>query len=142
MRASRRLARKTCPVRRVHVVVIDDQTDTRTTLAEFLDETPGVEVVGTALEQTMAADLVREVRPDLIVLDLDFDLGMSGIELLPELVRDCPAARVVALSGHGAEHEAAALSAGAYVYFPKESMREVVESIRAVIADMHAGRLS
>src|SRR5690348_15544729 len=104
-------------MRRVHLVVIDDQTDTRTTLAEFLDETPGVEVVGTAEEQTLAAYLVRKVRPDLVVLDLDFASGMSGLELLPELVRDCPTAKIVAVSGHGAEHEAAALEAGAYVYF-------------------------
>lgn len=126
-------------MRRVQVVVIDDQNDTRTTLAEFLAETSGVEVVGTAAEQTLAAYLVRKVQPNLVVLDLDFQTGMSGVELLPELVRDCPAAKVVALSGHGTEHEAAALDAGAYVYFPKESMREVVESIRAVIDDMHAG---
>jgi DNA-binding NarL/FixJ family response regulator len=126
-------------MRRVHLVVIDDQSDTRTTLAEFLDETQGVEVVGTAGDQVLAVDLVRDVQPDLIVLDLDFAQGMSGIELLPELVRDDPKAKVVALSGHGPEHEAPALAAGAYVYFPKESMREVVESIRAVIDDMHAG---
>jgi hypothetical protein len=34
------------------------------------------------------------------------------------------------------------LAGGAYVYFPKESIREVVESIRAVIDDLHAGRVS
>lgn len=129
-------------VPRVRVVVIDDQTDTRTTLAQFLDETSGVEVVGTAADQVAAVDLMREVHPDLIVLDLDFTLGMSGIELLPELLRDSPSAKVVALSGHGTEHQAAALAAGASVYFPKESMREVVEAVRAVIDDMHAGRLS
>jgi DNA-binding NarL/FixJ family response regulator len=126
-------------MRRVQLVVIDDQGETRTTLAEFLAETPGVEVVGTAGDQTLAADLVREVQPDLIVLDLDFALGMSGLELLPELVRDDPKAKVVAMSGHGQEHEAPALEAGAYVYFPKQSMREVVESVRSVIDDMHAG---
>jgi DNA-binding NarL/FixJ family response regulator len=123
----------------VHLVVIDDQTDTRTTLAELLDETPGVEVAGTAGDQVLAVDLVRGVQPDLIVIDLDFTSGISGVEVLPELVRDCPKAKIVALSGHGTDHEAAALEAGAYVFFEKESMREVVENIRAVIEDMHAG---
>ena len=116
-------------------------TDTRTTLAEFLDETPGVEVVDTAADQVSAANAVRDAQPDLVVLDLDFATGMSGIELLPELLRECPTAQVVALSGHGTEHEAAALAAGAYVYFPKESMREVVISIRAVVDDMRSGRM-
>lgn len=128
--------------RSVHVVVVDDQSETRTTLAEFLAETQGVEIVGTAGEQTSAVNLVKETQPDLIVLDLDFMQGMSGTELLPELLRQSPNAKVVALSGHGSDHEAAALEAGAYVYFPKESMREVVVSIRAVIDDMHSGRAS
>jgi two-component system, chemotaxis family, protein-glutamate methylesterase/glutaminase len=126
-------------MRRVQLVIIDDQGETRTTLAEFLAETQGVEVVGTAGDQILACDLVRDVQPDLIVLDLDFIRGMSGVELLPELVRQCPTAKLVALSGHGTDHEAAALEAGAYVFFLKESMREVVESIRAVIDDMHEG---
>ena len=126
--------------RRVRLVVIDDQSDTRTTLAEFLAETQGVEIVGTSGEQMSAVNLVKETKPDLIVLDLDFTEGMSGTELLPELVRDSPKSKVVALSGHGSEHERPALAAGAYVYFPKESIREVVESIRAVIDDLHAGR--
>lgn len=129
-------------MRRVQVVVIDDMTDTRTTLAEFLAETPGVEVVGTAANQVSAVECVREALPDLTVLDLDFEVGVSGLELLPELVAVCPTAKYIALSGHGFDHEAAALEAGAYVYFPKESMREVVESVRSVIDDMHAGRLS
>lgn len=126
----------------VHVVIVDDQSDTRTTLAEFVTETAGAEVVGTVGEQAAAADLVREAQPELIVLDLDFISGMSGVELLPELLRNSPDAKVVAMSAHGSDHEDAALGAGAYVYFPKESMREVVLSIRAVIDDMHAGRVN
>jgi DNA-binding NarL/FixJ family response regulator len=128
--------------RTVRVVVVDDMRDTRGTIAEFLHATNGIDVVGAAGDQVEASRLVNEKQPDLIVLDLDFDQGISGTDLLPLLREDCPAAKILTLSAYDdAELERQSLEIGADVFIHKENMREVIDFVRALAADVGAGRL-
>jgi len=126
----------------VRVVIVDDMRDTRGALVEFLHATDGIDVVGAAEDQVGASRLVREMQPDLIVLDVDFDEGISGTDLLPLLHEDCPTAKVLALSAYDdADLEQRSLDVGADVFIQKENIREVIDLVRAVAADVGAGRL-
>jgi DNA-binding NarL/FixJ family response regulator len=125
----------------VRVVVVDDMNDSRGTLAEFLELTPGIKVVGCSREPADAVQVVQATRPDLIVLDIDFDWGVSGVDLLAALVDARPASKVVVLSSYDdPKLERQVLDLGGYVFILKQNIREIVEEVRAVAQDIAAGR--
>jgi DNA-binding NarL/FixJ family response regulator len=90
-----------------------------------------LKIVGEAVDLKQAVDLVAQVHPDVVVLDItlpDYD----GLDGLAELRRHYPALRVVMLSMHPEERYAmAALRAGAYGYVSKAmASAELVEAVR------------
>jgi DNA-binding NarL/FixJ family response regulator len=82
----------------IRVVIIDDHQIIRDGLREFIESRPGMRVVGDAGEREAAIETVARELPDVVVLDLDLG-GVSGLELLPEILRAAPAASVVILTG-------------------------------------------
>lgn len=111
--------------------------DSRGTLAEFLELTPGIHVVSCPREASAAVEAVKAAQPDLIVLDIDFGWAMSGVDLLAALVDASPTAKVVALSSYDdPKLERQALDGGAFVFILKQSIREIVEAVRSVAEDI------
>lgn len=102
----------------VRVVLADDTADIRLLTRTVLDLDGGFEVVGEASTGTEAVALVRELSPDVIVLDLAMP-EMDGLQALPVIRRESPATRVVVMSGFeraALGPEAFALGAAEYVY--------------------------
>ena len=118
--------------KRVTVYVADDHPIYREGLVGALRLHPGLEIVGEASDGATALDEIRELAPDVAVLDLAMP-GMTGFEVLKGIQGDGLATRVVVLSASSdSETVFRAVAEGAVAYVPKESSRdEVSEAILA-----------
>lgn len=115
----------------VRVVLVDDHTLFRKGLAELLEHTPGIKVVGATGKPDEARSLVAEHRPDTVLMDLHLPPG-TGITLLRQLKEDGYASPVLMLTVSDAEEDLAnALQAGAKGYLLKDmEPDDVVDAIR------------
>jgi RNA polymerase sigma factor (sigma-70 family) len=95
-----------------------------------------MKVVGDAADGRQTVSLVRQLCPDVVVMDIAMP-ELNGIEATRQIREFCPSAQVVILSMYATtEHIFQALQAGALGYLLKESAAvEVVNAVRAV----HAG---
>jgi two-component system, NarL family, nitrate/nitrite response regulator NarL len=82
----------------IRIVLVDDHQIIRDGLREFIESRPGMLVVGDAGDRDAAVRTVARERPDVVVLDLDLG-GVSGLELLPEILRAAPETSVIILTG-------------------------------------------
>jgi two-component system, NarL family, response regulator NreC len=117
----------------VRVVLVDDHTMVREGLRLLLRAAPDIVVVGEAANGVAALALVRQIQPDIVVLDLDMPEG-GGVAALRELAQTFPNVRVLILTVH-AEHEHLLhlLQVGARGYLTKDgASRDLVDAIRVV----------
>ena len=117
----------------IRIVLVDDHAVVRAGLRLLLAAEDDVEVVG---EAGTARDAVFEVRarqPDVILLDVVLP-GESGIEALPKLLHEAPAAKVLVLSMQDdPSYVREAFAAGASGYVLKEAAdAEVVAAVREI----------
>jgi DNA-binding NarL/FixJ family response regulator len=120
----------------IRVLVCDDVEAFRALMRFTLQEDAGIEVVGEAGDGMAAIKAAERLQPDVVLLDLTMPI-LDGIDALPTLLERAPGARVVALSGWGAERMAqAALEQGAVAYVEKT---DDVEAIRAAVRAAAAG---
>ncbi len=112
------------------VLIVDDHPLTREALATLLAGSD-FEVVGQASDGEEAISLARELRPDLVLLDLSMP-GLDGIGALPRLREAAPECEVVVLTASGTEENLlAAIRAGAAGYLLKsEPPDRIVEFLR------------
>ncbi len=117
------------------VVVVDDHAVVRAGLRRVLEAEPDIEVVGEAGTARDAVLETRAAKPDVIVLDVVMP-GESGIEALPKLRKEAPAAKVLVLSMQDdPRYVREAFAAGASGYVLKEAAdSEVVAAVREVAA--------
>jgi DNA-binding NarL/FixJ family response regulator len=116
-------------------VVADDHSIVRQGLRVLLDAEPDFEVVGDVGDGLAAVQMVEQLKPDVLVLDLMLP-GLHGLEVASQVSRHVPQTRVVVLSMHRAEsYVLQALRNGASGYVLKEAdASEVVHAVREVIA--------
>lgn len=103
----------------------------------LLDAQADVRVVGEAGDGSEVAPKARQLRPDVVLMDLSMPGPPSG-EAIRQVLRACPTTRVLVLTMHDdAAYVTSALSAGAAGYVVKKvADTELLSAIRAV----HAGR--
>jgi DNA-binding NarL/FixJ family response regulator len=104
---------------RFRVVVADDFADMRHLVKVTLERSGRFEVVAEAENGVEAIDKARELRPDVVVLDLSMPV-LSGMEALPEIRDASPDTKIVVLSGFDRSRmEPEALAGGAVGYLEK-----------------------
>jgi DNA-binding NarL/FixJ family response regulator len=115
----------------LRVLLVDDHDLFRTGLRNLLEE-QGVEIIGEAGDGALAVTQVRELAPDVVVMDLNMP-GMTGVEATRQVTSIAPLTRVLVLtiSDHDADVLDAIL-AGACGYLMKDaSIDELMAGIRA-----------
>ena len=117
----------------IRVLLVDDHAIIREGLRSLLEKQPEMEVVADTGDGRKAFDLVRELLPDIIIMDITMP-GLNGIEATRRIVEEFPAVKVIALSIHSKRRYVAdMLSAGAAGYVLKECLfDELVQAIKAI----------
>ena len=106
---------------KTRVLVVDDHELVRAGVVMLLEAMPDVQVVGQASNAAALLELIKTVTADLVLLDIAKP-GMNGLELLPDLLRTLPQARVIILSMHkDKQYVRKALSLGAQGYLLKDA---------------------
>lgn len=119
----------------IKVVLVDDHALIREGLQSLLEKQPDVQVVGEAEDGRRALELVAELSPDIVIMDVTMP-RLNGIEATRQITAEFPSVRVIALSIHSKRRFVAdMLSAGAAGYILKECLfDELVQAIHAVAA--------
>lgn len=103
------------------VLLADDHALVRAGIRALLNTIEGVEVVAEAGDGREALQLIRKLRPDIVLLDITLP-DLNGLEVLKESKKDFPDLRVIILTVHEAgEYAMQALRAGAAGYLPKSA---------------------
>ena len=103
----------------VRIMIADDQTLFRGSIAALVDEQPDMEVVGEAENGLEAVERAHELQPDVVVMDVEMPV-MGGIEATRLIKEQLPGVRIVMLTvSDTGEHVFEAIRAGADGYLLK-----------------------
>ena len=119
----------------LRILAADDHEIVRRGLVSLIASHPGWEVCGEATTGREAVEKNRQLRPDVVVMDLNMP-GMGGVEATIQIRKEFRTARIIVLTTYeGDEDIHRALEAGAHGYLLKASARkELVQTIREVLA--------
>jgi len=117
------------------ILIVDDNRATREVLSALLDKENDLDVIAEASDGLTALRLVRELAPDLVLMDIVMP-GIDGIETSRRITTAFPETRVLAVSVHSEGQLVAEMfEAGARGYVLKErACEELLRAIRAVLA--------
>jgi DNA-binding NarL/FixJ family response regulator len=119
----------------IRVLVVDDQALVRGGFRLILESQPGVEVVGEAADGREALAMARELRPDVVLMDVRMP-GMDGLEATRRLLSGGEAPRVLMLTTFDLdEYVYDALRAGASGFLLKDVRPEQLADAVRVVAD-------
>jgi DNA-binding NarL/FixJ family response regulator len=108
-------------VRHTRVLLADDHTLVRAGIRALLEKFEQVEVVAEAGDGRRALELMEQLRPDVVLLDLTMP-GIGGFQVLKEATERFPEVHIIVLTVHeGEEYAFHALQAGAAGYLPKSA---------------------
>lgn len=118
------------------VLLVDDEEDLRTLLRMGLERSHRFTVVGEGATGRQGIELARELRPDVVLLDLMMP-EQDGRHALPSIVTVSPSSMVVVVSALQARNEASpAIAAGAFAYIEKaELSQDVTERLTRLLID-------
>jgi len=118
----------------IRILVVDDHPLFRHGLIQLLNSDDGFSVCGEATSAGEAMEVIRKVKPHLVIADLGLK-GTNGIELTKMIVAEFPRVAVLILSMHDESlYAVRSLRAGARGYVTKqEALGSVLEAVRAVM---------
>ena len=107
-------------MKKIKVLIVDDSLLIREVLTEILNSSPEIEVVGAAEDAYVAREMLKQLDPDVLTLDVEMP-RMNGITFLRNLMRlrPMPVVMISALTESNAEVTLEALSIGAVDFIAK-----------------------
>lgn len=123
---------------RLKILLADDHKIVRDGLQSLITKQPGMEVVGEAENGRMTVQLARELKPDVIIMDISMP-DLNGIEATRQILAETPGVKIIALSMHSDRRFVTGiLGAGASGYLLKDcAFQELAEAIRTVVKDKY-----
>jgi DNA-binding NarL/FixJ family response regulator len=119
------------------IVIVDDHPLFRKGLEQLIDSHEGLAVCGEAAKAGEAMDVVRKIKPDLVIVDLSLP-GAHGLELIKNIRAEFPKLPILVLSMHDESlYALRALRAGAQGYVMKQ---EALENVIYALHELFAGR--
>ncbi|HEX7593270.1 MAG TPA: response regulator transcription factor [Anaerolineae bacterium] len=120
---------------KIRVLVADDHTIVREGVRILLEAQPDIEVVGEAADGQEALERVRELLPDIVLIDIAMP-NLNGLEATRAIKRDYPSIQTIALTMYESdEYFFQILNAGASGYILKKAASaDLLTAIRAVYA--------
>ena len=116
---------------KIKVLVVDDSALVRQMMQEMLSSDPAIEVVGTAADPYVARDMIKQLHPDVLTLDVEMP-RMDGVSFLRNLMRlhPLPVVMVSSLTERGADVTLEAMDLGAvdFVTKPKIDLAHTFEN--------------
>ncbi|MBU0916346.1 protein-glutamate methylesterase/protein-glutamine glutaminase [Aquabacterium parvum] len=121
---------------KTRVVVVDDSALVRSMLTEIINRQPDMECIGAAADPLVAREMIRNLNPDVITLDVEMP-RMDGIDFLSKLMRlrPMPVVMVSTLTERGAEVTLKALELGAIDFVAKPKIG-VADGLRQLSDDI------
>ena len=124
--------------RKIRVIVVDDSALVRSLLSEIINRQRDMECIGTANDPLVAREMIREMNPDVITLDVEMP-RMDGIDFLGRLMRlrPMPVVMISTLTERGAEVTMKALELGAvdFVAKPRVGLASGLNELASQIVD-------
>lgn len=116
----------------IRILLVDDHELVREAFSLILEKAPDIAVAGHAGDGATALKLCRELRPDVVLMDISLP-DISGIDVTRKLIEGNPAVKVLAVSTHiNRNFVERMLDAGAIGYINKAAGRnELLEGVRA-----------
>lgn len=121
---------------KVRVLIIDDSLLIRKILTEIFNSSPDIEVVGAAADPLIAREMIKQLNPDVLTLDIEMP-RMDGITFLRNLMRlrPTPVVMISTLTEKGAEVTLEALALGAVDFIAKPKVA-VVSTLNSYADDI------
>jgi two-component system, chemotaxis family, protein-glutamate methylesterase/glutaminase len=132
-------------LRKIRVLIVDDSALVRSLLAEIINRQIDMECIGAANDPLIAREMIRELNPDVLTLDIEMP-RMDGLDFLGRLMhlRPMPVLMISTLTERGAEATMKALELGAVDFVAKprigvadgfsELSFQIVEKVRIAAA--------
>ncbi len=116
------------------ILIADDHELLRRGVRFLLETQPGWHVCGEAVHGAEAVEKTRQLRPDLIVLDLTMPV-LNGLDAARQIVKECPKTAVLIFTQHeSAEVLQEILTTGAQGYVPKSNAaHELIGAVEALL---------
>jgi two-component system chemotaxis response regulator CheB len=126
------------PVKKIRVLIVDDSALVRKMLTGIIDSQPDMQAVGAAPDPLVAREMIRNLNPDVLTLDVEMP-KMDGLDFLERLMRlrPMPVVMVSTLTERGSEITLRALELGAvdYVSKPKLDIQSGLQEYASEISD-------
>jgi DNA-binding NarL/FixJ family response regulator len=118
----------------IRVLYLDSHGLIRQGISLILEQDPDIQITGTASSGEEAIQQYIRDRPDLLLMDIQLDSGIGGVDAIRVIRKIDPTARIVVLTLLKGDHDIrAAIDAGAAAYLLKNAEpRELVEAVHRV----------
>ena len=126
------------------ILIVEDEALFSQLLSQTLSNEPGLEVVGMAQDGETALRLVEKTEPDAVLMDIELDGEMDGVETALRIKKDRPSTGIVILSSHKDRRYVTTLPLGqspGWSYLLKQTVADVGAIVRAIQGSIarHAG---
>jgi two-component system invasion response regulator UvrY len=119
----------------IRILVVDDHQLVRVGTSRLLADIAGLQIIGQAKSGEQAIDMVKDLKPDVVLMDIQMP-GIGGLEATRRCLRVDPELKVIALTMHEDEpYPSKLLGVGAAGFLTKNAdVDEMVRSIKKVMS--------